>query len=61
MADKPITGRDKKKAPNANVVVRYFSKVTEVQDLNGWVSHEFFTENYGASEWWVVIRKKSAA
>ena len=47
--------------PNHRVAVRYVSSVTEVRDLNGWVAHEFSVENYGAREWWVVIRKKSAA
>ena len=54
-----VTALDRRRAPTANFVVKYTSKVTDGK-LIGNVSTELSAAKYGAGEWWVVLQPDSS-
>ena len=50
-----VTALDRRRAPTANFVVKYTSRVTDGK-LIGNVSTELSAAKYGAGEWWVVLQ-----
>jgi hypothetical protein len=52
----PFTKADLKRAPTANFVVKYSSKLT-AKKLNGNVACELSMRTHGVAQWWVQVEK----
>ena len=50
----PFTKSDLKRAPSANLVVKYIAKDTQ-KKLNGTVACELSLRTHGVSQWWVQL------
>ena len=54
-----ITTTDRKRVPDANIVIRYHRKTMEGK-MNGWVAHALYAVGYGPENTWVLLRQRSA-